>query len=119
MGMSASPWPLRRVGLIALLGVLGLGAPSKHALGWGHTGHVEISRLAVQKLPQDVPAFVRPAAHAIGEFGAEADLSTTADVVTAVGEDGRISTARTAHDAERDPGHYIDVDDQGLAWAVP
>ena len=49
----------------------------------------------------------------IGELGAEADVSKTTGVVTGVGPDGRITTARTAHDAERDPGHYIDVDDAG------
>ena len=103
--------------LVAVLGILAAnnGGTGRPAWAWGHTGHVEVSRLAVLHLPPELPAFVRSAAAArkIGEFGAEADVSKTTGVVTDVGPDGRITTTRTAHDAERDPGHYIDVDDAG------
>ena len=90
-------------------------AAAGQAWAWGHTGHVGISYLAVRQLPSDLPAFVRSAAAAqeIGELGAEADESKTTGVVT--GEsNGRINTAPTVHDAERDPGHYIDIDEDGL-----
>ncbi|MGI4951433.1 MAG: hypothetical protein ACRYGM_06480, partial [Janthinobacterium lividum] len=81
---------------------------------WGHAGHVGISQLAIQQLPAELPAFVRSAqaAQSIGELGAEADESKTTGVVTSAS--GRITTAPTVHDAERDPGHYIDFDDNGL-----
>jgi hypothetical protein len=100
-------------GLAAVLGTMTL---STHAWAWGHTGDVQISRLAVQHLPDDLPAFVRSpgAAEKVGEFGAEPDLSKTTGVVTGIGAGGRINTARTAHDQERDPGHYVDIDDQGF-----
>ena len=98
-------------------------AASGHAWAWGHTGHVGISQLAIQNLPADVPAFVRSAAAAqlIGELGAEADESKTTGAVTGTGSGGRILTAPAAHDAERDPGHYIDIGDNGvvIGGAVP
>lgn len=86
------------------------------AWAWGHTGHVAMSQLAIQHLPADLPAFVRtaPAAQLVGELGAEADESKTTGVVTAIEANGRIRTAPTVHDAERDPGHYIDIDDNGF-----
>ena len=89
---------------------------SCHAWSWGHTGHVEISRIAVEKLPDEIPSFVRNgfAAAAIGELGPEADESKTTGIITAVSGTGSIQTSRTVHDAERDPGHFIDIDDNGV-----
>lgn len=86
----------------------------QQALSWGHTGHVGISQLAIQALPSEIPAFVRSAQSIaqIGELGAEADISKTTGIVTS--PTGNIATARTAHDAERDPGHFIDIDDAGM-----
>jgi hypothetical protein len=82
---------------------------------WGHTGHVEVSKLAAQALPKELPFFLRNALAAweIGELGAEADESKTTGIVTSV-VNGRINTALTVHDAERDPGHFIDIDDSGF-----
>ncbi|NML44437.1 S1/P1 Nuclease [Ramlibacter sp. G-1-2-2] len=84
------------------------------AWAWGHTGHVKISELAAKALPREMPLFLRNpiAAWEIGELGAEADESKTTGIVTGVAN-GRISTAPTVHDAERDPGHFLDVDDSG------
>lgn len=85
------------------------------ALAWGHSGHVNISRIAMESLPDDLPGFLRTATAAayVGELGAEPDESKTAGAITS--EPGaRITTAKTAHDAERDPGHYIDIDDEGI-----
>ena len=86
------------------------------ALAWGHTGHVGISQLAAQALPPEIPAFLRSAQSIaqIGELGAEADESKTTGIVTSVSSSGRINTAPTVHDAERDPGHFLDVDDAGF-----
>jgi len=87
-----------------------------HAWAWGHTGHVEVSRLAILNLPTEVPNFLRSARSAaqIGELGAEPDESKTTGIVTGVSDAGRIQAAPTVHDAERDPGHYIDIDDSGF-----
>lgn len=89
---------------------------SCHAWSWGHTGHVEISRIAIDKLPDEIPSFVRNglAEAAIGELGPEADESKTTGIITGVSSTGSILTTRTVHDAERDPGHFIDIDDTGV-----
>jgi hypothetical protein len=85
------------------------------AWSWGHTGHVGISQLAMQALPDEIPAFLRSAQAIaqIGELGAEADISKTTGIVTGVNGD-RINTASTVHDSERDAGHFLDVDDAGM-----
>lgn len=97
------------------VGALLAAAATGQAWAWGYTGHVGINQLAIQQLPADLPAFVRTAqaAQEVGELGAEADESKTTGVVTG-GPTGRINTARTVHDAQRDPGHYIDIDDNGF-----
>ena len=86
----------------------------QQAWSWGHTGHVGISQLAIQALPSEIPAFVRSAQSIaqIGELGAEADISKTTGLVTSA--TGNVTTTRTVHDAERDPGHFFDVDDAGM-----
>jgi hypothetical protein len=88
---------------------------SCHAWSWGHTGHVEISRIAIEKLPDEIPFFVRNelAVAAIGELGPEADESKTTGIVTGRTPTGGLKTTFTVHDAERDPGHFIDIDDNG------
>ena len=85
------------------------------AWSWGHAGHVGVSQLAAQALPPEIPAFLRSAQAVaqVGELGAEADESKTTGIVTSV-TNGRISTAATVHDAERDPGHFIDLDDAAV-----
>jgi hypothetical protein len=89
---------------------------SCHAWSWGHTGHVEISRIAIEKLPDEIPAFIRNdlAVAAIGELGPEADESKTTGIVTGRSSTGSLLTTRTIHDAERDPGHFVDIDDNGV-----
>lgn len=104
--------------LVALL----LAAPSP-AWAWGHTGHVGVSELAILSLPDELPKFLRTqqAAAEIGQLGPEPDISKTTGIITGTSASGSLQTARTAHDAERDPGHYIDIDDNGfvLGGAVP
>jgi hypothetical protein len=97
---------LPTAGLVAaLLGCSTLGA--RPAWSWGHTGHVNISTAAILSLPAEVPAFVRTAtaARMIGELGAEADVSKSSGDATTPNSD--------IHDFERDPGHFIDLDDNG------
>ncbi len=87
-----------------------------HAWAWGHSGHVGISQLAIQDLPEELPEFLRTdkAATRIGQLGPEADESKTTGLVTGVSSTGRVQTAQTVHDEERDPGHYIDIDENGV-----
>lgn len=77
------------------------------ALAWGSSGHRLIGVAAMEALPPDLPAFLRAsqAAVAVGEFSREPDRSRGAG---------------KAHDSDRDPGHFVDADDDGrVAGAVP
>ena len=77
------------------------------ALAWGSSGHRMIGEAAVDALPPELPGFLREQASAVavGELSREPDRSRGA---------GR------AHDADRDPGHFVDGDDAGkVAGAVP
>jgi hypothetical protein len=79
--------------------------PVGQALGWGATGHEWISGIAIEKLPDDVPAFVHTAdaRAAIAMMGWEPDRSKGA------GE---------SHDNERDPGHYVNLTDDAKVMGI-
>lgn len=68
------------------------------ALAWGHTGHRLINDVAVGTLPASVPNFVRQADWTITALGPELDRS---------------KGAGDPHDDDRDPGHYVDIVDDG------
>ncbi|HZZ35145.1 MAG TPA: S1/P1 Nuclease, partial [Caulobacteraceae bacterium] len=91
--------------LLAFAAVLAAISPSQ-ALAWGATGHRIIGRLAVQALPSEVPAFLRTpqSAEAIGELAREPD---------------RWKDAGRTHDSDRDPGHFLDLDDEGKVLGGP
>jgi hypothetical protein len=72
-------------------------------LAWGLTGHRLINGVAVATLPTAVPSFVRSAGDSISALGPELDRSKDA------GE---------PHDADRDPGHYVDLLDDGTVKGV-
>ena len=95
------------LGAAALAGLgVSLGAAGA-ALAWGSSGHRMIGEAAIQGLPGELPPFLRQesSAVAIGELSREPDRSRGA---------GR------AHDADRDPGHFVDGDDAGkVGGAVP
>jgi hypothetical protein len=76
------------------------------ALAWGSTGHRIIGRMAIETLPADLPAFLRSrgAAEAIGELAREPD---------------RWKGSGRVHDADRDPAHFVDVDDAGKVMGGP
>ena len=95
---------LRFLALCAALSASALG-PSE-ALAWGDSGHRMIGRLAVEALPDELPEFVRSAraAEDVGEFAREPDRSRGAGKV---------------HDTTRDPGHFVDVDDDGKVMGGP
>jgi len=75
---------------------------AKDAWAWGATGHEWISGIAIEKLPDSVPAFVHTpeAAAEIAVLGRELD---------------RFKGAGRTHDAERDPGHYVDAGAKAVA----
>jgi hypothetical protein len=74
-------------------------------LAWGATGHEWVSGIAIEKLPDTLPDFIRTAEAAaeIAVMGRELDRS---------------KGAGKTHDAERDPGHYIDLADDGSVMGV-
>ena len=96
-----------RAGVGAALTVgLALGA-SGQALAWGSSGHRMIGEAAVEALPAELPPFLRSAASAtaVGELSREPDRSR--------------NSGRT-HDADRDPGHFVDGGDDGkIAGVLP
>ena len=74
-------------------------APAQ-ALAWGASGHRMIGEVAIRGLPQDLPAFLRTprAVLEVGELSREPDRSKGS---------GRV------HDTNRDPGHYINLSEDG------
>lgn len=72
--------------------------PCQEALAWGATGHRMISKLAIQNLPDEIPAFIRTekATEFIGELGREPDRS---------------KGSGNSHDHDLDPGHFINLSD--------
>jgi hypothetical protein len=87
----------------ALLVAAGAAGPT---LAWEDLGHRWIGTLGMQALPPSLPAFLRTpeAARDVGEWSREPDRSRGA---------GR------AHDSDRDPGHFADVDDEGKLLGGP
>lgn len=85
---------------------LGLAA-APHALAWGAQGHRLIARLAIQSLPATLPAFLRD--------------DTAVDTVEALSVmPDRLKGAGRSWDHDRDPGHFLDLGDDGrVAGVVP
>jgi len=98
---------VRQPRLLAALAALAMGAGwAGQALAWGGTGHRLIGQLGTEALPSSLPAFLRArqAILDIGELAREPDRSR--------------STGRT-HDSDRDPGHFVDGDDDGKILGGP
>jgi hypothetical protein len=76
------------------------------ALAWGPTGHRLIGELAVGRLPDEVPAFLRndDVARQIGTLAQEPD---------------RWRNSGEPHDSARDPGHFVHVRDDGTVMGGP
>lgn len=90
----------------AALAALTVGAVPQAAWAWGATGHRIVARSAVQALPPEVPAFLRSpqAAADLEELSRELDRSRGAGKV---------------HDSDRDPAHFVDLDDGGRVMGGP
>ena len=95
----------RRPRLALAILTLAAGAAGQ-ALAWGDTGHRMVGQLAIEALPAALPAFLRApqAALDIGELAREPDRSR--------------GSGRT-HDQDRDPGHFVDGDEDGKVSGGP
>ena len=80
-----------------LLTVLLLLAPGP-ALGWGATGHEFVSGVGAEILPDEIPAFVR-------------QPEVVAEIAVLGRELDRSKGTGDPHDKERDPGHFVSLDD--------
>jgi hypothetical protein len=85
--------------------LLSLASPQR-ALAWGATGHRLIGQAAARALPPELPAFLRTpqAIRDLGELAREPD---------------RWRGAGKTHDTTRDPGHFVDIDDDGKILGGP
>ena len=86
--------------------VLAAVLPTSRALAWGATGHRLIGEAAAAALPPQLPAFLRTprAIEDLGELAREPDRS---------------KGAGKTHDSTRDPGHFVDIDDNGKVLGGP
>jgi len=93
------------ISLSAVAGVLASAvialSPAKAAFAWGATGHEFVSGIAAELLPDEIPAFVRTP-------------QATADIAVLGRELDRSKGSGETHDSERDPAHFVDLDDAGL-----
>lgn len=96
---------MKRVLALSIAAIVTATAVNAPAFAWGARGHELISAAAIDGLSKDVPAFLRTkAAH---------------DQILMLGrEPDRSRGAGKTHDWERDPGHYINLDDNGLASGI-
>jgi hypothetical protein len=90
---------------VAALAALAVAVPSS-LLAWGNTGHRILGEAAMRALPAEVPAFLRTtqAVLDVGELSREPDRSKGA---------GKL------HDQDRDPGHFVDLDEEGKLLGGP
>ncbi len=96
---------MRIKALATTMAAMGVMLVVQQCWAWGATGHEWISGIAIEKLPDGVPAFVRTpeAAFEIALMGRELDRS---------------KGAGATHDRERDPGHYMNLADDGSVMGV-
>ena len=91
--------------IAALVTAILLAVSPQKAWAWGATGHEWVSGIAIEKLPDDVPAFLRTP-------------EAIADIAVIGREPDRSKGSGRTHDAERDPGHSIYLADDGSVMGV-
>jgi len=93
---------MKRIASLLIAALFVLPAP---AFAWGSKGHEIIGQLAASSFSAVLPAFMRamPAQYEMMYLGPELD---------------RLKGSGTAWDAENDPGHYIDLDDNAMVAGV-
>jgi hypothetical protein len=74
-------------------------------LAWGSTGHTMINRVAAEKLPASVPAFLRTP-------------QAVAEIATLGPEEDRLKGAGDSWDGDFDEGHFLDLQDDGTIAGV-
>jgi hypothetical protein len=84
----------------ALLALLASFVPQQAAWGWGNEGHTYINRVAAQKLPSDVPLFLRRAVNELAYLGPEPDRWR--------------ENSEPALKSAQAPDHYIDL--ERIVW---
>lgn len=91
--------------LAVLAAALALSAPEA-AHAWGAAGHRMGGVAAMQALPDELPAFLRrtQAAQDVGELSREQD---------------RTKGSGKVHDSNRDPAHFVDIDEAGKVLGGP
>ncbi len=96
---------MRRAVTSAFISIAVLTTPALPAGAWGALGHTLISRAGASALGPSLPAFVRDAA--------------AVDEIAALGPElDRSRDAGETHDRDLDPGHYVDVGDDGTIFGV-
>ena len=96
---------MKRLAPLAIAAALASLTPGS-VFAWGSTGHRFIGEAAMRALPAETPPFLRTpqAAVDVGEYSREPDRSKGA---------GRV------HDNDRDPGHFLDLSDDGTVLGGP
>jgi hypothetical protein len=91
---------------ILLVPLLALALAPGQVLAWGATGHRMTGVLAIRALTRDLPDFVRSddAAWVVGEIAREPDRARGAGI---------------SHDPDLDPGHFVNVSDDGTVLGGP
>jgi hypothetical protein len=91
--------------LAAAVSALVIAAPAA-VWAWGSTGHRIVGETAMRALPASLPGFLRTAQAAVdvGEYSREPD---------------RGKGAGRAYDSDRDPGHFLDLSDDGTVLGGP
>jgi len=92
--------------ILGALAAASLAGAAPQALAWGSTGHRIIGQLAVEALPDELPAFLRApgVVELMGELSREPD---------------RWKGSGKVHDNMRDQAHFTDVDDNGKVLGGP
>lgn len=93
---------LLRTAAAAAALLLAIPAP---ASAWGSKGHRLVNAVAVRALPASVPAFLRTE-------------NATVEIELLGPEPDRLKGSGHVWDAEHDPGHYIDIDDDGTVGGI-
>src|ERR1700730_5732121 len=88
--------------MISLLLII-LVFPSEFAFAWGNEGHLYVNRVAAQKIPPDMPRFLRRAVAEITYLGPEPDR-------------WRSPTEPQLKNAQ-EPDHFIDL--ERVSWLDP
>ncbi|MDQ2680187.1 MAG: S1/P1 Nuclease [Candidatus Eremiobacteraeota bacterium] len=99
--MKSRPLAILSTSKYACLALIMLALTNSPVLAWGSVGHKMINEIAARSLPATLPAFLHTP-DAIAEL-------------TALGpEPDRSKGSGRSWDADYDPGHFLDVDDNGM-----